>query len=216
MPETTQLALFFAAALLLAVTPGPGIFYVAARTLAGGRAEGIASSFGTGLGGMAHVLAGSLGVSALVLTSAELFTVLKLAGAAYLVWLGLRTLRAARRDALAAAGIAAPAPPVGARRAFREGVLVEALNPKTAAFFLAFVPQFLDPAAGQVAVQFAVLGTVSVALNTLADVVVAYAAAGIRSGVAARPGLVRRLREASGAAMVALGLGLAIARRPAN
>lgn len=215
MPETTQLALFFAAALLLAVTPGPGIFYVAARTLAGGRAEGIASSFGTGLGGMAHVLAGSLGVSALVLTSAELFTVLKLAGAAYLVWLGLRTLRAARRDALAA-GMAAPVPPVGARRAFREGVLVEALNPKTAAFFLAFVPQFLDPAAGQVAVQFAVLGTVSVALNTLADVVVAYAAAGIRSGVAARPGLVRRLREASGAAMVALGLGLAIARRPAN
>lgn len=212
MPNIAPFALFFAAALLLAVTPGPGIFYVAARTLAGGRAEGIASSFGTGLGGMAHVLAGSLGVSALVLASAELFTALKLAGAGYLAWLGLRTMLAARREALAAM----PVPPVGARRAFREGVAVEALNPKTAAFFLAFVPQFVDPAAGAVALQFALLGTVSVVLNTAADVVVAFAASGIRSGVAARPGLVRRLREASGAAMMALGLGLAFARRPAG
>ncbi len=216
MPETPQLLMFLAAALLLALTPGPGIFYVAARTLAGGREEGIASSFGTGLGGLVHVGAGSLGVSALVLASAELFTVLKLAGAAYLVWLGLRTILAARRDARIAVGVLAPVPPVGARRAFREGMLVEALNPKTAAFFLAFVPQFLDPAAGQVALQFAVLGTMSVVLNTLADLVVAFAAAGIRSGVAARAGLVRRLREASGGAMIALGLGLALARRPAG
>lgn len=216
MPDTTQLALFFAAAALLAVTPGPGIFYVAARTLSGGRAEGVASSLGTGVGGMAHVLAGCVGVSAIVLTSAELFAALKLLGAGYLVWLGVRTLRAARRDALAALEGGSAAPPVGARRAFREGVLVEALNPKTAAFFLAFVPQFVDPAAGGVALQFAVLGSVSVALNTLADVGVAFAASGVRAGAAARPGLVRRLREASGAAMIALGLGLALARRPAT
>lgn len=216
MPDPTQLALFFAAAALLAVTPGPGIFYVAARTLSGGRAEGVASSLGTGVGGMAHVLAGCVGVSAIVLTSAELFAALKLLGAGYLVWLGVRTLRAARRDALAALEGGSPAPPVGARRAFREGVLVEALNPKTAAFFLAFVPQFVDPAAGGVALQFAVLGSVSVALNTLADVGVALAASGVRAGAAARPGLVRRLREASGAAMIALGLGLALARRPAT
>ena len=216
MPDTTQLALFTAAAFLLAITPGPGIFYVAARTLAGGRAEGIASSFGTGLGGMVHVLAGSLGVSAIVLASAELFTVLKLVGAAYLVWIGLRTWQAARRDASVILTGATVAPPIGVRRAFHEGVLVEALNPKTAAFFLAFVPQFLDPAAGHVALQFAVLGFISVTLNTLADVVVAYAASGIRSGAAARPKLVRRLREGSGAAMIALGLGLALARRPAT
>ena len=171
MPDLTQLALFFAAALLLAVTPGPGIFYVAARTLAGGRAEGVASSFGTGLGGMVHVLAGGLGVSAIVLTSAELFATLKLAGAVYLVWIGLRTIRSARRDASAALHGGAAAPPVGPRRAFREGVLVEALNPKTAAFFLAFVPQFVDPAQGAVAVQFVVLGFLSVTLNTLADIV---------------------------------------------
>jgi threonine/homoserine/homoserine lactone efflux protein len=214
MPDPAALALFLAAALLLAVTPGPGIFYVAARSLAGGRGEGIASSLGTGLGGMVHVAAGSFGVSALVLASAELFTALKLLGALYLVWLGLRTLRDARRDALAALGGGAAVPPIGVRRAFREGVLVEALNPKTAAFFLAFVPQFVDPAAGHVALQFAALGVISVALNTLADIVVAVAAGGIRSGAAARPGLVRRLREASGALMVALGLGLALARRP--
>src|SRR3954447_26869200 len=143
MPDLAQLALFFVAALVLAVTPGPGIFYVAARTLAGGRAEGMASSVGTGIGGMVHVLAGSLGVSAIVLASAELFTVLKLLGAAYLVWIGFRTFQAARRDALATLAGEPAAPPVGARRAFQEGVLVEALNPKTAAFFLAFVPQFV-------------------------------------------------------------------------
>jgi threonine/homoserine/homoserine lactone efflux protein len=212
MLDLTQLALYVAAALLLAVTPGPGLFYVAARTLAGGRAEGVASSFGTGLGGLVHVLAGSLGISALVLASADLFTALKLLGAAYLVWLGVRTFQAARRDALAGC----TAPPVGMRRAFREGVLVEALNPKTAAFFLAFVPQFLDPAAGHVALQFVLLGAISVALNTLADIAVAFAASGIRHGAAARPALVRRLREASGGAMVALGIGLALARRPAG
>jgi len=215
MPDPTQLALYIAAALLLAVTPGPGIFYVAARTLAGGRAEGIASSFGTGLGGMVHVLAGSLGVSAIVLASAELFTALKLVGAAYLVWLGLRTFLSARREASAELHASA-APSLGPHRAFREGVLVEALNPKTAAFFLAFVPQFVDPAAGQVALQFVMLGFISVALNTLADIAVAFAAGGIREGATARPVLVRRLREASGGAMIALGIGLALARRPAS
>jgi len=216
MPDLGQFALFFAAALMLAATPGPGIFYVAARTLAGGRAEGIASSFGTGLGGMAHVCAGTMGVSALVLASAELFTALKLLGAAYLIWLGIRTIIAAREDALAPMAGQAAAPAVGARRAFREGALVEALNPKTAAFFLAFVPQFVNPAVGGVALQFVVLGLVSVALNTTADVLVAFAAGGVRAGMAERPGVVRRLREASGAAIIALGLGLLLVRRPAT
>lgn len=213
MPDLAQLALYFAAALVLAVTPGPGIFYVAARTLAGGRAEGLASSFGTGLGGTVHVLAGGIGVSAIVLASAEMFTALKLLGAAYLVWIGFRTIQSARRDMTIGARAA---PPIGPRRAFREGVVVEALNPKTAAFFLAFIPQFVDPAAGQVALQFVMLGLVSVALNTLADVVVAFAASGIREGATARPALIRRLREGSGAAMIALGVGLALTKRPAN
>src|SRR6201992_27294 len=96
MLDTAQFALYFAAALILAITPGPGIFYVAARTLAGGRAEGGAASLGTGLGGMVHVVAGALGVSAIVLASAKFFTILKLVGAVYLVWIGVRTFRAAR------------------------------------------------------------------------------------------------------------------------
>jgi threonine/homoserine/homoserine lactone efflux protein len=202
--------------LLLAMTPGPGIVYVAARTLAGGRAEGIASSFGTGLGGMVHVLAGSLGVSAIVLASAELFTALKLLGAAYLVWIGFRTFQSARRDSRSVLTADTATPPVGVRRAFREGVIVEALNPKTAAFFLAFVPQFIDTSVGHVALQFVVLGTVSVALNTAVDLVVAFAASGIREGTKARPTLIMRLRQASGAAMVALGIGLALAKAPAR
>ncbi len=151
-----------------------------------------------------------------MLASAELFAALKLIGAAYLVWLGLRTFRSARRGVSAGSDGGPAAPPIGPRRAFREGVLVEALNPKTAAFFLAFVPQFVDPAGGQVALQFVALGSVSVALNTLADIAVAFAAGGIRDGAAARPALIRRLREASGGAMVALGIGLALARRPAT
>jgi threonine/homoserine/homoserine lactone efflux protein len=210
MIDPTQFALFLAAAFVLAATPGPGIFYVAARTLAGGRAEGLASSFGTGLGGLVHVAAGAVGVSAVVLASAELFTALKLLGAGYLVWMGVRTVLAARREALVLEGAV---PAMGVRRAFREGVMVEALNPKTAAFFLAFLPQFVDPA-GNVAAQFVLLGVVSVALNTGADVVVAFLAGRLRDGAGARPGLMRRLREASGAAMMARGVGLALAKRP--
>lgn len=94
--DLASFVLFFVAALVIAVSPGPGIFYVAARTLAGGRREGLASSFGTGLGGLVHVAAGAVGVSALVLASAEGFTLLKIAGAAYLVWLGIKTVREAR------------------------------------------------------------------------------------------------------------------------
>ena len=216
MPDFVQLALYLVAALLLAVTPGPGIFYVAARTLSGGRAEGIASSLGTGVGGMVHVLAGSLGISAVVLASAELFTALKLIGAVYLVWLGFRTFRSARHQAPMDLHAISLASSIGSRTAFREGVLVEALNPKTAAFFLAFIPQFVDPVAGSVALQFAVLGFLSVLLNTLADIVVAFAANSVREGAAARPALIRRLREASGAAMIALGIGLALAKRPTS
>ena len=214
MPDASQFTFFLAASLLLAVTPGPGLLYVAARSLTGGRTEGIASSLGAGLGGISHVLAGSVGVSALVLASAELFTAVKLLGAAYLAWLGVRTIIAARKDAPAMEDGRAGKVPVGAGRALREGVIVEALNPKTAAFFLAFVPQFVDPAANGVALQFIALGVVSVVLNTFAAVVVACVAGGARASATRRPGLVRRLREASGAAMIALGLGLLLVRRP--
>ena len=208
MFDIASFALFLAAALIVAVTPGPGIFYVAARTLAGGRGEGLASSVGTGLGGLVHVVAGAAGVSAIVMASAEAFTVLKFAGALYLVWLGIKTIREARvalPNAVAA---------TGSRRAFREGIVVEALNPKTAAFFLAFTPQFVDPD-GSVALQFAVLGLISVTLNTLADIGVAFMASSARTALARRPRVIRRIREGSGLVICGLGATLAFARRPA-
>jgi threonine/homoserine/homoserine lactone efflux protein len=105
---------------------------------------------------------------------------------------------------------------IGPRRAFREGILVEATNPKTAAFFLAFLPQFVDLTLGHVALQFMALGFISVALNTIADAVVTLAASRIRESATARPNLIRRLREISGGAMFALGVGLALTRRPAG
>jgi threonine/homoserine/homoserine lactone efflux protein len=200
--------LFLAAASIIALSPGPGIFYVAARTLADGRGVGLASSLGTGVGGLVHVAAGAVGVSALILASAEAFTILKLAGALYLVWLGIKTAREARLDIIAAARGAS----VG--RAFRDGIFVEALNPKTAAFFLAFLPQFVDPAVGAVWLQFFVLGLISVFLNTAVDVVVVFMAARARSAALARPSLLARLRTGAGIAIAALGLGLLFARRP--
>ena len=205
---TANFTLFLLAALVIAAVPGPGIFYVAARTLAGGSKAGIASTFGTALGGLVHVIAGGLGVSAIILASAELFTVLKFAGALYLVWLGIKTFREA--------GVAhsEPIAPVGARQAFRDGVVVEAFNPKTAAFFLAFIPQFIEPAAGTPALQFITLGLISVTLNTLADVVVVAIAASARATLARRPELVRRMRQGSGLFIAGLGISLALTRRP--
>ena len=208
--DLSNLALFLLAATAIAISPGPGIFYVAARTLAGGRGEGLASSVGTGFGGLVHVAAGAAGVSAVVLASAEAFAFLKIAGALYLVWLGIKTFR----DSRLAPDLRVEA--TGSRHAFREGIVVEALNPKTAAFFLAFLPQFVDPAAGPVWLQFLALGLISVLLNTAADVVVALMAARARSAALARPTLLQRLRQASGLLIAGLGLSLFFARRPGS
>jgi len=207
LPHFATLPLFLAAALLLAITPGPGLFYVAARTVAGGRGEGLASAAGNGIGGLFHVCAGALGVSALVMASAEAFTLLKFVGAAYLVWLGIRTWREA------GAKLPSVAERTGVARAFRDGVLVEAFNPKTAAFFLAFIPQFIDPSHA-VALQFIGLGLVSVMLNSLADVAAVLAAWRARDVFVSRPTLMRRSRKFSGAVLCGLGASLALARRP--
>src|SRR3984957_21055929 len=122
-------SLFLLAALVIAAIPGPGIFYVAARTLSGGRQAGIASTFGTALGGLVHVVAGGFGVSAIILASAQLFALLKLIGALYLVWLGVRAFREAGH---APPGTMAPS---GAGRGFPEGGSVGGANPQTAGFF---------------------------------------------------------------------------------
>ncbi len=201
--------LFLAAALVIAAVPGPGILYVATRTLSGGSMVGIASTSGTALGGIVHVIAGATGVSVIILASAKLFTLLKFFGALYLVWLGYRTFREAG-DLLAVQN-----DHIGARRAFYQGILVEALNPKTAAFFLAFIPQFIDPAAVNPARQFVALGLISVALNTSADLVVVALSAATRRQFTGRPMLLRRLRQGSGLFVAGLGISLALVRRPA-
>jgi len=207
--DGVNLPLFLAAASILAAIPGPGIFYVASRTLSGGSTVGVASTAGTALGGIVHVIAGSIGISAIILASAQLFTALKFCGALYLVWLGIRTFREA--------GVlpAAQENHGGVSRALYEGVLVEVLNPKTAAFFLAFIPQFIDPAAADPALQFVALGSISVALNTAADIVVIAFATTTRSQFTARPQLLRRLRQGSGLFIAGLGISLALVRRPA-
>ena len=209
--SAADLGLFLAAALVLAVMPGPGMLYVGARALAGGFGEGLASTAGTGLGGLLHVVAGALGLSAIVMASAEAFALMKLLGGFYLMWLGVQAWRQARLSVQP--GVELPA--LGMLRAFREGVVVEALNPKTAAFFLTFIPQFLDPARGDVGWRFVLLGSICVAANTLADAVVALAAGRLRDVAGRRGGLLLRLRQAGAGLMMALGLGVLLLRRPA-
>ena len=200
---------FLLAALVLAITPGPGIAYVVARTVAGGRTEGLASCLGTGLGGLLHVMAAALGLSIMVAQSAAAFTVVKYLGAAYLIYLGIRLLR---REAT---GVARPAVrAMGARRALLEGVLVEALNVKTALFFLAFLPQFTLPAAPLVP-QLVLLGAICVGLNTLVDVVAVFAADRLIRSDTTRATRARLLNRVSGVTLIGLGSILALARREA-
>jgi threonine/homoserine/homoserine lactone efflux protein len=202
-----SLVAFLIAALVLAVTPGPSITYVVARTVAGGRSEGLASCIGTGIGGLLHVLAAALGLSLLVAESALAFGLLKYLGAAYLVYLGVRLLL--RQDAaFVLPGVKAQ----GAARALREGILVEALNVKTALFFLAFLPQFVTPAM-PLAPQLVLLGSVCVVLNTLADVAAVFAAQKLLSSGPARAARARLLKRASGMTIMGLGAFLALARR---
>ena len=204
----TFLTFLFAAA-VLALTPGPGIAYVVARTVAGGRREGLASCFGTGLGGMLHVLAAALGLSLVVAQSALAFNLVKYIGAAYLIYLGVRML--VRREPEPAV---APVAAQGTRHALIEGVVVEALNVKTALFFLAFLPQFVSTAEPLVP-QLVLLGSICVALNTLVDIVAVFAAARLLRSQVARAARARLMTRVSGATMVGLGTYLALAKREA-
>ncbi|MBB3009015.1 LysE family translocator [Cupriavidus alkaliphilus] len=200
---------FLIAAVVLAITPGPAIAYVVARTVAGGRAEGLASCLGTGIGGLLHVFAAAAGLSLLIAQSAVAFSLLKYLGAAYLVYLGVRMLLRKEAPATIAA-----VPSRGARRALVDGVMVEVLNVKTALFFLAFLPQFVAPGAAAVS-QLVLLGCICVTLNTLVDVAVVFAAHRLLKSGAARAARARLMTRASGVTMLGLGAFLALARREA-
>ena len=200
---------FLVAAVVLAITPGPGIAYVVARTVAGGRSEGLASCIGTGIGGLLHVLAAAVGLSILVAQSAMAFNVVKYLGAAYLVYLGMRMLWR-KVQAFTVEDVTSQ----GARRALFEGIVVEALNIKTALFFLAFLPQFTSSSAPLVP-QLVLLGSICVALNTLVDVVAVFATHRLLKAGAARAARARMMTCVSGVTMVGLGAFLALARREA-
>lgn len=220
MNDSTRLFLFLTAALLLAIAPGPGMLYVLARSLAGGKREGVLSALGTFLGGMVHVLAAALGVSIILARSAVAFATVKYIGAAYLCFLGVRMILDAQKDARKEAGkektsaedslpqnVSAAVKP--ARNPLWQGVATEVLNPKTALFFLSFIPQFVNRGSGHIFFQFVALGTLSVVLNTTADLVVIALAGPLGERIRSSPTFRRRQRTVTGAIMIGLGTYLA-------
>jgi len=208
MIDSSKFLLFLTAALLLAIAPGPGMLYVLARSLAGGRREGVLSSLGTFVGGTVHVLAAAAGVSVILARSAVAFATVKYAGAVYLCFLGIRMIMDSRRDSNSL-----PANTVArARNPFWQGIATEVLNPKTALFFLSFIPQFVNRESGHVFWQFLLLGTISVTLNTSADLVVTMFAGPLGNRIRSSSKFRRTQRTATGAIMIGLGTYLAASK----
>ena len=196
MPSLTTLALFAASTLALLAVPGPSVLYVVARTVEQGRTAGLISVLGLETGALIHVAAAAAGLSALVASSPTAFAVLRYGGAAYLLWLGVRTLRRGRTGGQEQLVDASHV------RMFRDGVMVDLLNPKTALFFLAFLPGFVHAGAGPVALQVAIFGLVFVGLAALTDG--AYALATARMSRRVRRG--RRLARVSAGSYGVLGV----------
>jgi threonine/homoserine/homoserine lactone efflux protein len=198
MPAPHTFAVFALASAAFLAVPGPSVIYIVSRSLAEGRRAGIVSALGIQTGGLVHVTAATIGVSALLASSAVAFRVVKYAGAAYLVYLGIRKL-------LEGEEAAPPDQPVraGRKRLYWQGVMVNSLNPKTALFFLAFLPQFVDPARGAVAPQVLALGLLFIALATLSDSTYAIVAGSVRGWLGERR---RALARVSGCSYVGLGL----------
>jgi len=208
VPSGHTLTLFLAASFLIAIAPGPSNLYVFTRTLAHGRLTGLLSAGGLALGGLAHTIAAALGLSALFVYSPTAFMVLKYVGAAYLVYLGIRTV-ATRPDPSGTRSPAVPAARPGARRLVLQAALTEILNPKVALFFLAFLPQFVEPNAGPAPVQLLLLGLAYTLVALPCDAMVAMGGHSI-GRMLVRNAYVRRLLEwLCGSVLVGLGLRLA-------
>jgi len=208
MPDTNDLLLFVGAGLLLNITPGPDVRYIVGRSLSQGRVAGVVSALGIAAGCLVHIAAAAFGLSALMLALPMAYDLVRYAGAAYLVWLGVRALRAAP----VGRGVDAP-PPVPLGRIFRQGMLTNLLNPKVAVFFLAFLPQFTDASRGPLPLQFLLLGSIFVVNGTV--VCLAYALAGSWLGgwLGARSGASAWLNRTMGGLFIALGLRLALGDR---
>jgi threonine/homoserine/homoserine lactone efflux protein len=210
MPETSALALFAVAAVTLLLIPGPAVLYIVTRSVDQGRAAGLASVCGVHVGTLLHVTAAALGLSALLVSSATAYDTVRWLGAAYLVWLGVRRLLARDEDVPEAA--AGPdAHRVGLGRVFAQGVVVNVLNPKTALFFFAFLPQFVDTARGSVPFQVVVFGVAFVLLGLLSDGAYALLASTGAGWLRRRPGVAKASRLVSGGVLISLGVTTALA-----
>ncbi len=210
MPGLESLAIFALAAAVMNISPGPSNLYVMSRSLAQGPRAGLVATAGLATGSLFHVCVTALGLAAILRYSPTFYAVVKLGGAAYLVFLGLRLLLSKAPDVAATAA-------VGYRphlRIFRESILVEVLNPKTALFFLAFLPQFADPAAGPLAPRLLLLGGIVTVTAIPCDAFVALAAGAAAKVMSRRP-LYRRLQNwLSGSVLVGLGAYVATSERP--
>lgn len=207
MSDQAQFLVFLAAAGALAIMPGPGLLYLTARALSEGRAVALRCCAGSFVGGLVHVAAGAAGLSALLLASSTAFTILKMAGGCYLLWLAWKTWHRA-----AVSQHVADTPRRGSSAI--QGFIVEATNPKTALFFLAFIPQFIDVNAGHVAMQFIALGVISVALNTAAALIVICTAAHMQRRLAPRRDRVGYAQKGSALLLAALGFATLLVRKP--
>jgi threonine/homoserine/homoserine lactone efflux protein len=202
--DLSTVALFCVAALALAVVPGPAVLYIVAQSVDQGRFAGFVSALGIGVGGLVHVLAATIGLSSLLASSATAFTIVKYAGAAYLVFLGIRRLltrETAENDIVRV--------PRSRRRLFLDGVVVNVLNPKTALFFIAFLPQFVDPNAGAATLQIFALGLIFVVIALGSDSLWALTAGTLGGWLKQSPAYFAVRRWVTGTVFVALGLSTA-------
>lgn len=208
MPDFSSLLVFVAAGLLLNITPGPDVLYIVGRSLAQGRIAGVVSALGISTGCLFHVAAAALGLTALVLAVPIAYDVVRYTGAAYLVWLGLRAI-VSRSSPLDVQRVE----PDRLGRIFRQGMLTNILNPKVALFFLAFLPQFTDPARGSVPLQVTWLGLIFIVNGTVVCVVYAIGASWLGEWLRTRYDVATWLNRAMGGIFISLGVRLAFGNR---
>jgi threonine/homoserine/homoserine lactone efflux protein len=208
MPDLTLWGLFVVASLVLLLTPGPAVLFIVARSIQQGRTAGFVSVIGIHFGTIVHILAAAVGLSALIVSSALVFAIVKYLGAAYLIWMGIRTLMAKDPDPRIPVVSAEPL-----HRAFRDGFVVNLFNPKTAIFFLAFLPQFVDPARGGLHWQILILGLTFMGLGILSDGMFALVAGAAGDFLHRSRRFQRFLRWFSGTSFIGLGVTAALATR---
>ena len=207
VPSATSIGVFVAAATVLLLTPGPAVFYIVARSVEQGRIAGLVSVFGITTGTLVHVLASTLGLSALLASSALAFGLVRYAGAAYLIYIGLQ--RILKRADAPSLPTALPRRSLG--RLYREGFIVNLLNPKTALFFLAFLPQFVDSARGAVAMQIAFLGVLFTLMGLTSDALYALVAGTAGAWIKRRSRRMDWQCYVTGSLFIGLGLTAAFA-----